>query len=74
MAVSESGRKGVSRVGVGIQIGLIRVESVKIVIKLTLVAPGCQVPFTVHLLRKSSQTLFVVLPGPAGFAHVAVET
>ena len=58
----------------GLQLGVIRAESVKTLMKLALSAPGCQVQFTVRLVIKSTQLLFVVLTGPAGRAHVAVET
>ena len=74
MAVSDSGSKGGARGRTGIQLGLIRAESVKNVIRLALGAPVCQVRFSVRLLRKLSHPLFVVLPGPSGYACVTVET
>ena len=74
MAVLDSGSEGGSRGRVGLQLGLIRAESVKTVIKLILGTPGCQVGFAVRLVRKSFRPLFVVLPGPEGCARVLVET
>ena len=71
--MSDLGNKGRARGGMGLHLGVIRAELVKTVIKLTLGDPGCQVRSAAHLERKSSHTLFVVLPGPAGCAHVAVE-
>ena len=39
----------------GLQIGVIKSESVKTVVKLTLGAPVCQVRVETHLARKSSK-------------------
>ena len=74
MAVLDSSSEGGSRGWVGLQIRVIRAESVKTVIKLTLGYLLCQVLFAVRLVRKSSQPLFMVLPGPEGCTRVAVET
>ena len=74
MAMLDLGSEGGKRVRVGLQLGVIRVYSVKTVIKLTLIAPGCQVRFAANLDIKSSHPLFVVLPRPAWCACVAVET
>ena len=73
MAVSDLGSEGGLRSRMGLHIGVIRVESVKTVIRLALGAPLCQVQFKVRLVRKSYQPLFVVLPGPAGCTCVVVE-
>ena len=72
MSVSDSGSKGGERGGVGLQLGAIRAESVKTVVKLMLGDPLCQVRFETRLDRESSQPLFVALPGPADCARVAV--
>ena len=58
----------------GIQLGVIRAELVKTVVKLTLGAPICQVRVETRLDRKLSQTLLMALPVPVGCTRVAVET
>ena len=52
MAVSDSDTMGGERGGVGLQIRLIRAESVKTVVRLTLGAPVCQVRVETRLDRK----------------------
>ena len=74
MAVSDSGSEGGARGGVGIQLGIIRAESVKTVIRLALGDPVCQVRVEERLERKSPQPLFMALPGTAGCARVTVDT
>ena len=74
MAVSDSDTMGGERGGVGLQLRLIRAESVKTVVRLTLGASVCQVRVETRLDRKLSQSLLVALPGPVGCARVAVET
>ena len=74
MEVSDSGSKGGERGRVGLQIGVIRADSVKTMAKVTLGDPVCQVRVETHLDRKSSKPLLMALPGPAGCARVSVET
>ena len=73
MAVSDSGSEGGERSGVGLQLGVIRAELVKTVVKLTPGAPVCQVRVETRLDRKSSRPLFMDRPGPAGGARVTVK-
>ena len=74
MSVSDLGSEGRERGGLGLQLGVIIAESVKTVVKLTLVALICQVWVETRLDRKSSHPLLMALPVPAGCARVAVET
>ena len=66
MEVSDLGSEGGARGGVGLQIGVIRAESVKTVIRLALGAPVFQVRVKERLKRKLHQPLLMAFPGPAG--------
>ena len=66
MSVSDSGSEGGSRGGVGLQLGVIRSESVKTLIRLSIGAPVCEVRVEERLDRKLSQPLLMALPGPTG--------
>ena len=52
MVVSDSGSKGGEKGGVGIQLGVIRSDSVKTVFELILCAPECQVRVETRFDRK----------------------
>ena len=67
MEVLDLGSEGGKRGRVGIQLGVIRVDLVKTLFKLSLVDPVCQVWVETSLVdRKLSQPLLIALPGPEG--------